>query len=103
MIVEPGFINTGLYDVAWKFLDKIKTKDAYKKFQTALVKDFKERQKISPTGEIIADVIYEAASSPNPKTRYALPNDAKFYLFMRKILSDKMFDNLLLSRLGIKR
>jgi hypothetical protein len=46
---------------------------------------------------VVAKTILKATLSDNPKTRYATGGGAKIILFVRKILSDKMFDKLMLS------
>jgi len=57
-----------------------------------------ENPKISEP-KVIADTILKAITLKNPKTRYAEGYMAKFYLFFRKILPDKMYDKLLSSSL----
>lgn len=102
VMIEPGFINTGLYDVAEKFLAKVKTSSHYAKMKKIFWKGIRSRQAASPTGEVIADAIYKAGMSKDPKTRYALPKDAKKFLFWRKLLSDKTFDKFIRKEMGLK-
>ena len=46
---------------------------------------------------VIADVIKKALLSGKPKTRYVAGKMAKMILFMKSVLSDKMFDKMILS------
>lgn len=101
VIIEPGFIKTNLYKVAWKFLQKVKISQVYKDMIKSFKKNFQKREAKAPTPEIIAEKIYKITLTKNPKTRYVLTKDARFFLFMRKILSDKMFDRLVLRSLEI--
>jgi NADP-dependent 3-hydroxy acid dehydrogenase YdfG len=102
VIIEPGFIDTDLYRVAWELLDQVKISPNYQKMVQAFKADFQKRQTKAPTGEVIAKAIYQASLTRSPKTRYALPGDAKTYLFLRKILSDKMVDKMIKFSLNLK-
>jgi hypothetical protein len=46
---------------------------------------------------VVAKTILKAALANRPKTRYATGGGAKIILLLRSILSDRMFDSLLLS------
>jgi NADP-dependent 3-hydroxy acid dehydrogenase YdfG len=48
---------------------------------------------------VVARTIVKAASAKRPKTRYATGGGAKIILFIRSLLSDRMFDRLFLSML----
>jgi 1,6-anhydro-N-acetylmuramate kinase len=45
---------------------------------------------------VVAKTIVKAALANRPKTRYATGGGAKTILFLRRILSDKMFDKLMI-------
>jgi hypothetical protein len=45
---------------------------------------------------VVAKTIVKAARVRKPKTRYATGGGAKVVLFLRRVLSDRMFDALML-------
>ncbi len=94
VMIEPGFIKTDLYRVAWQHLGKVKVTRPYRKLTNALKTDFVKRAKRSPTGEVIANAIYKASRSNNPKTRYVLPMDGKMFMFLKWIMPDKWLDKI---------
>jgi len=61
------------------------------------VKAMEKSQKSDPI--VIAKLIKKAVESENPKTRYVDGYNAKMLLFLRSVLSDKIFDKLMLSQL----
>jgi hypothetical protein len=48
---------------------------------------------------VIAKLIRQGIEASKPKTRYIGGTMAKPMLFMRKVLSDKLFDKLIMSRM----
>jgi hypothetical protein len=44
---------------------------------------------------VVARTIVRAVTARRPKTRYATGGGARTILFLRKILSDRMFDRLI--------
>ena len=102
VLIEPGFIDTDLYRTAWQFLDKVNVTKPYQYNTAALKKKFKEWQVKGPKGDVIAKVIYKASKSKNPRTRYVAPLDGKFFMFLKKILSDKQLDKVGKKILGME-
>lgn len=51
--------------------------------------------------QIIADTIAKAVTASKPKTRYAIGFGAKPMIFMRGILSDRVFDGMIRTATGI--
>ena len=45
--------------------------------------------------EKVADIIAGAVASRRPRTRYAAAGGAKFFLFLNRVLSDRMQDALM--------
>ncbi len=101
VIVEPGAIVTEFGDVMTQpMLDRSKG-GAYEKMATTIAsstdKFYDNSPSTSPT--IIANIIAKAIDSKRPKTRYAGGKMAKPMLFLRRWLSDRMFDKMLFSQL----
>ncbi|WP_206734504.1 oxidoreductase [Ancylomarina salipaludis] len=99
VIVEPGGVNTPWGPIAVENLKKISGKGAYServnKTLAFMNKSYGSNKLTTP--EELAKVITKAATTKKPKTRYAAGYMAKPSLFMRKWLSDKMFDKMILS------
>ena len=47
--------------------------------------------------EVIARTIFKAVTAHRPKTRYAVGSMSGLVLFMRRWLSDKMFDRVVMN------
>lgn len=96
-IIEPGAIRTEWNQIARENLMKVSGTTAY----GALAKKhvvFLEKGdgKMGSEPIVVAKAIFKAASSSRPKTRYVVGAGAKPLLFLKNILSDRMFDKLLL-------
>ena len=104
-IVEPGAIETEFSDVMNQpMIDRSKG-GAYEMMADAIIQANKGAYDGSPSTspEVIAKTISNAIASKNPKTRYAAGKMAKPILFLRRILSDKAFDKMIMmqvNRLG---
>lgn len=48
---------------------------------------------------VIAETILKSIKSSRPKSRYAIGGGAKLILFMRRILSDKLFDRIMFGQM----
>jgi hypothetical protein len=48
---------------------------------------------------VIARIIAKAVNSAKPKTRYVAGAGGKLFLFARKVLSDKIYDKIVLSQM----
>jgi len=100
VVVEPGIIITEFGDVLYDPLVKRSANSAYgelaKKIAKASKASYDSGNGASP--DVIAQVISKSVNSNRPKTRYAAGRMAKMLLFMRKWLSDRMFDQLIMSQ-----
>lgn len=99
VIVEPGGIKTPWGIIAAENLKTTSGKGAYaekvNKIVAFMTKNYNSNALTAP--EVLAQVITKAATTKNPKTRYAAGYMAKPSLFARKWLSDKMFDKIVSS------
>ena len=98
IIIEPGLIQSEWGDIAIDSMLKTSGNTAYSPLAHAEAKMYKKAyaDPKSSKPEVIAQVILKALTSKRPKTRYVAGHMAKMYLFFRKILSDKMFDKIML-------
>jgi NAD(P)-dependent dehydrogenase (short-subunit alcohol dehydrogenase family) len=95
VIIEPGFIHTDIYRVAWEFLSKVKISPVYEKMGIVFKKQVSGLDQKSPGPLVIANKVYQVVTSVNLKARYAVPMDSKIFIFLKKILSDRVFDWLI--------
>lgn len=101
-IIEPGAFSTGFDDVVLEEIKAIKAGDAYQDTLTNFLPYFKNTYSKAPTPEPVVQSIIKAIESNNPKTRYAVGMDAKGGLLMKRLLSDKTFDNMMMGQMNLK-
>ena len=100
IIIEPGIIETEFGDVMSGPMMERSGQTAY----ADLAKSVSEttRQSYQQGGgsppEIIAKTISKAVAAKNPNTRYARGSMARLMIFLRKMLSDRIFDKLIMSQ-----
>jgi short-subunit dehydrogenase len=101
IVIEPGIIETSFGDVVSDPMLKTSGNGPYKDLAKAAAKVFKSSYQTgggsSPV--VIANVVSEAIKTKNPKTRYAVGKLAKPSIWMRKLLSDKAFDRIVMSQM----
>ena len=97
VIVQPGAINTNFFNVSRSYLDKYKQDSNYTHLYGEPVAD-SENSVLSNQSEpiVIAKVINKAINAKNPKTRYSAGAYSKLGIFLRRIMTDKMFDRFIL-------
>jgi len=99
VVIQPGSIKTEWNTIARDNLRKVSGHTAYKDLALKHIKVLAAFDEKSRSSEpiVVAKTIARAITSNHPKTRYATGANAKIILFLRKILSDKMFDFVMLS------
>lgn len=100
VIVEPGVIETGFGDAASSNLLKRSAGGPYAKLAQAVAKAIANTygKGTGSPGTVIADVVSKAVKTRKPKTRYAAGKYAAMLLGMRKWLSDRTFDSIIMSQ-----
>lgn len=100
VLIEPGAIKSEWGGIATEHLLKVSGNTAYQDLVKKQVKTFERTYKLlGSEPSVVAKAITKAAFSSNPKTRYAVGGGAKLILFFRRMLSDKLFDSLMLGQL----
>jgi short-subunit dehydrogenase len=98
VVIEPGGVKSEWIGIAMDTMVKTSSKGVYaplaKKFATAM--NVTEKQNAEPA--VITKLIREAIGAKHPKTRYSGGYMAGVILFLRKLLSDKLFDKVVLSQ-----
>ena len=97
VIIKPGAILTKWNQIARENLIKVSGNTDYKVLAHKHAKMLENADKQGSQPIVVAKTIVKATLAKNPKTRYATGGGAKIILFIRKILSDRMFDKLILS------
>jgi short-subunit dehydrogenase len=100
VVIQPGAIITEWNTISRENLLKVSGNTDYKDLA---FKHFKMLEKgdgkMGSQPDVIARVIEKAIASNKPKTRYAAGSGAKLVLFVKSILSDTLFDKLILSQM----
>lgn len=94
VIVEPGLIQTEWGGIALDSAVHTSGSTVYAPYVKGLEKIF-ARMKQPSHPRVIASVIYKAIRSKNPKTRYVAGSGAKPLLFLKKLISDKVYDAIM--------
>ena len=94
VIIEPGVINTSFYETMLKPLIKRTAGGPYETLAKGLKRTTSDNNGSPPA--LIASTIVKAVNSSNPQTRYVAGKYARLLLFLRAVLSDKLFDKLIL-------
>jgi short-subunit dehydrogenase len=97
VIIKPGAILTEWNTIARENLLKVSGHTAYKDLAHKHVKMLENADKQGSLPIVVAKTIVEASTANRPKTRYATGKGASIILFLRSILSDRMFDKLMLA------
>jgi len=96
VVIQPGAILTEWTDIARNHLLKVSGNTAYKNLAQKHANMFAQAETMGSKPIVIAEVIAKAIASKRPRTRYAAGSGAKPILFMRRLLSDRAFDKLML-------
>ena len=101
VIVQPGAINTNFSNVTKTYIDKYRENSPYQHLYGEPITDTGNDVLSNQSDPIvIAKVINKAIDARNPKTRYAAGAYSRIGIFLRKIMTDKMFDRFILSISG---
>ena len=93
VIIEPGAIKTEWSKIAAENVKKMSGNGPYSKQAEATAR-LVMMEAVSAPPQVIANVIWRAASTRHPKARYAAPFAAKVSLGLRWALSDRLFDRV---------
>jgi short-subunit dehydrogenase len=97
--INPGVIETSIYDVLKTRIDEMirKNSDNNKesRFIAAYDKYFAKRNYTGLKAGVVADVICDAISSPNPRQRYVIGSaKEKLAIRLRPVIPDRLFYSL---------
>lgn len=96
ILIEPGGIKTDWGVIASRNLKKTSGSGPYSthanKVADSMEKMYTSNRLSEPS--VIAKTIVRAVDSKRPKTRYVAGSMSKISIFMRRVLSDRMFDRV---------
>lgn len=100
VVIEPGIIRTGFGDrLSQNFVTK--EGSAYSGLSDRMQKANRSTyasRRASPPG-VVADAVMKAIGSERPRTRYAVGSMAKPLIFLRSVVSDRMFERIIMSQI----
>jgi short-subunit dehydrogenase len=99
IVIEPGGTRSEMVSIGAADLMQASGNTAYSNLAGSIQKMYKEIEQNASDPVIIARLIKKGIEAKHPKTRYIGGAMAKPMLFFRKVLSDKMFDKVVMSRM----
>jgi len=103
VVVQPGAITSEWNEIAREKMLQTSGSTVYGDLVKKHIAMFKYAETRSSSPKLIADVIYKAIKSSRPKTRYVAGEGAKPLVFIKRFLSDRGFDKMLLGQITKKR
>ncbi len=97
IVIEPGAIRTEWAGIARDGLLQMSGSTAYARIAQnhARMLATADTSNLASPPDVVARTIVRAVSVRRPKTRYATGGGARTILFLRRILSDRIFDRLI--------
>lgn len=99
IVIEPGGTKSEMTAIGAKDMMRVSGNTVYKGLAASLDKMYADMEKNSVEPVVIAQLIKKAIEAKHPKTRYIGGAMAKPMLFLRKMLSDRLFDKMLMSQM----
>lgn len=99
IVIEPGGTKSEMTEIGASDMMRVSGQSNYKNLADSINKMYSEMSKNSVEPIVIAKLIKRGIEAKKPKARYIGGAMAKPMLFMRKLLSDKLFDKMLMSQM----
>lgn len=97
IVIEPGGIKSEWAEIANENMQRVSGKTAYKEMVATAERATADLKLPEPI--VIAKLIKKSIEMKNPKTRYVGGFLAKPFLMIRKILSDRLMDKIIMSQM----
>ncbi|UOB17443.1 oxidoreductase [Abyssalbus ytuae] len=98
IIIEPGGIKSEWSDIAMKHAKDVSQNGAYGEMVKKMIETGEKFKDKNAEPDVIANLIVKAITTKRPKARYTGGFMAKQLLFIRKILSDRQWDKMILDQ-----
>jgi NADP-dependent 3-hydroxy acid dehydrogenase YdfG len=99
IVIEPGGTKSEMTGLGGAYMMTVSGNTPYSALAKGVDKMYADMSKNAAEPIVIAKLIKDGIESKNPKTRYAGASGAKLMLFLRKMLSDKQFDKMVMSQI----
>jgi NAD(P)-dependent dehydrogenase (short-subunit alcohol dehydrogenase family) len=99
VVIEPGGVKSEWSGISLDNLMKISGNTVYQSMAKSFSNSFAAVENKAADPIVIVNLVRKAIEAKKPKTRYSGGYMAALILFMRKILSDRAFDKMLMSQL----
>lgn len=99
IIIEPGSIKTEWNGIARKNLLDVSGNTAYGNLASKHANMLAKYEGRGSEPSIIGKTIVKSVTARRPKTRYCIGTGGPLMLFMRRVLSDRAFDSMMLSQM----
>lgn len=99
IVIEPGGTKSEMMGLGTEYLNRTSGKSVYSHLAKGVSKMYATTEKNASDPIVIAKLIKKGIEAKVPRTRYAGASGAKFMLFLKTVLSDRMFDNLVMSQM----
>ena len=102
-LIQPGFILTEFLDVANEVSKPVIEHAGPYSPYLGLFAGMSERAKrIAGRPDDIAQLVVRALTDEHPRFRYAAPLHAKLFLIMKRFLPERVFEHVVLRKMGLK-
>lgn len=99
IVVEPGGTKSEMTAIGAEDMLRVSGHTVYATLAQAIGKQYSTMEKNAVDPIVIAKLIQDSIQAKHPRTRYIGGAMAKPMLLLRKLLSDKIFDKLLMSQM----
>lgn len=100
IVIEPSGTKSEMTEIGATDMMRVSGQTVYKNLANGINKMYSEMAKSAVEPIVIAKLIQTGIEAKNPKTRYIGGAMAKPMLFMRKLLSDKWFDKMVMRQIA---
>ncbi|PLK44781.1 oxidoreductase [Emticicia sp. TH156] len=99
IVIEPGGTKSEMTGLGSDYMMRVSGNTAYSSLAKGVNNMYATIQKDAADPIVIAKLIRKGIEARNPETRYVGASGAKMMLFFRRMLSDKLFDRLIMSQM----
>ncbi len=99
ILIEPGAIKTEWSGIAQENMIKVSGHTAYGNLARKHANMLARFEGRGSDPSVISNTIVKAVNARKPKTRYCIGTGGPMMLNLRRLLSDRMFDNMMLSQM----
>lgn len=99
IVIEPGGTKSEMTGLGTEYMLRVSGNTEYSSLAKGVINMYAAVERNAADPIVIAKLIRQGIESNNPKTRYVGASGAKMMLFFRKILSDKLFDRMIMSQM----